>query len=166
MNSIRPSLVMAGLTVAAVCGASSPPEPELPYLVIDGKVDRITYTGWQVFQENCSRCHGIDASGTPVAPDLTERINHLSQDQFRVLVLSRYFITVPLEDAVREGSGETLQAMEESRAAHAEKRQSPVDMPRWESNPDVRDHIRELYAYLAARADGVLGKGVPELLPE
>jgi hypothetical protein len=129
-------------------------------------VDWITYTGWQVFHENCSRCHGDDASGTTVAPDLTERINHLSEDQFRILVLSRYFITLPLDEAISEGSGQVQDAMREELEARADKPAPAVDMPRWETNPDVRDHLREIYAYLTARADGVLAPGIPALLPE
>ena len=152
--------------VLCATGAAGQSPPEENYVVIDGKVDRVTYTGWQVFSENCARCHGSGASGTDIAPDLTERINWLSQDQFRIRVLNRYFVTIALDEAVAEGSETVEHALEEAMEARAEKPIAPVDMPRWRDNPDVRDHIRELYAWLTARADGVLGPEIPELLPE
>ena len=140
--------------------------PEESYVVVDGKVDQTTYIGWQVFQENCARCHGAGAVGTDIAPNLTDRINWLSADQFRIRVLNRYFITIPLDEAVAEGSGNMEQALEEAVEARESKPVPAIDMPRWRDNPDVRDHIQELYAWLTARADGVLGPGVPELLPK
>jgi len=162
-------LLCAGCAADVTAPQATSPQvtsPEESYVLVDGKVDQGTYIGWQVFQENCSQCHGPGAAGTEVAPDLTERINFLSEDQFRLRVLNRYFITVPLDDAVAEGSASMEQAMEEAVAARAEKPVPAVDMPRWRDNPDVRDHIRELYAWLTARADGVLGSGPPELLPK
>ncbi len=152
------------LLFCAGCAADLTPEEE-SYVVADGKVDQGTYIGWQVFQENCARCHGPGAAGTDLAPNLTERINWLSPDQFRLRVLNRYFITVPLDEAVAEGSANMEQAMEEAVEARAAKPVPAVDMPRWRDNPDVRDHLRELYAWLTARADGVLGPGIPEIIP-
>lgn len=149
--------------IAAVAEQSAPGQY---YVVIDGRVDRATYTGWQVFSENCARCHGPGAAGTAMAPDLTERISRLSLDQFRIRVLHRYFLTVPLDDAVAEGSPAMDQALEEAVEAQAEREAPDPDMPRWRDNPDVREHIVELYAYLTARADAVIGPEVPELLPE
>ncbi len=162
-------LFFAGCAAEVTAPQATAPQatsPEEAYVVVDGKVDQTTYIGWQVFQENCARCHGPAATGTEIAPDLTERINHLSQDQFRLRVLSRYFITVPLDEAVAEGSGAMEQAMEEAVEAREARPVPAIDMPRWRDNPDVRDHIRELYAWLTARADGVLGPGAPELLPK
>jgi mono/diheme cytochrome c family protein len=165
---MNPALRAAGCValLLPVLAAGEQTAPEESYLVIDGKVDRSTYTGWQIYSENCSRCHGADATGTTVAPDLTERVNRLSQDQFRLRVLNRYFLTLPLEDAIAEGSHAVAEAMEEAAQARAGSPDTDVDMPRWHVNPDVRHHIVELYAYLTARADGVLGPGIPDLLPE
>ncbi|MBI1732160.1 MAG: c-type cytochrome [Gammaproteobacteria bacterium] len=162
MNLMRLVLLSACIVWTAASWAVERTSPDQAYLIVDGKVDRVTYTGWQVFNENCARCHGVNASGTDAAPDLTERINRISPDQFRVLVLNRYFVTLPLDEAVTEASRGTRQAIQES----AEKSHPAVDMPRWRDNPDVRNHIRELYAYLTARGDGVLPPGVPDLLPE
>jgi len=68
--------LLAALTVLVTDGVASDETtpPREYYRVVDGKVDRATYTGWQVFRENCSGCHGAGAVGTPLAPGLTERI--------------------------------------------------------------------------------------------
>lgn len=155
--------LLAGLAAASAAEQTAPGEP---YLVIDGRVDRATYTGWQLFSENCAQCHGAGAVGSGVAPDLTTRVSHLTLDQFRIRVLHRYFLTVPLDEAVAEGSPTLGRILLEAVQAQAEREVPRTDMPRWQHNPDVRSHIGDLYAYLAARADGVIGPGVPELLPE
>src|SRR5690606_21971352 len=120
--------------------------------------DRGTYTGWQVFRENCAACHGEGAVGTDRAPALVESMKLLSPAEFRAKVLSRYSVTLPLSDAVSEDGVTTREAM-----AEAAKRGAP-HMPPWQTNPYVSAHIDELYAYLAARTDGVIGPGVPEVV--
>ena len=95
------------LLISASSVADLTPAEE-SYVVADGKVDQGTYIGWQVFQENCARCHGPGATGTELAPNLTERINWLSPDQFRLRVLNRYFITIPLDEVVAEGSANKI----------------------------------------------------------
>ncbi len=134
------------------------------YHVENGRVDDGTYTGWQIFQENCAACHGADATGTSHAPDLTERISRLSYQQFRLKVLNRYFITMPLRDATSENSDAVRSAFEETIQQQQEHNAAHVKMPPWRHNPDVRKHLRDLYAYLTARADGVLGPGIPRRL--
>lgn len=135
--------------------------PSEYYRVVDGKVDRGTYTGWQVFRENCAGCHGVDALGTDGAPNLVERIPALSVAEFRAKVLSRYFVTVPLQDVISEGS---MAARDEMAAAAAGEAEAGTHMPPWRDNPDVSEHIDQLYAYLTGRADGVIGPGVPEVI--
>lgn len=165
MKTTLPAVLAALLLVIGIAVAEQT-APGEPYLVIDGKVDRATYTGWQLFSENCAQCHGPGAIGTGVAPDLTERVSRLTLDQFRIRVLHRYFLTVPLNEAISEGSPALGEIMLEAVQARAERQVPATDMPLWRHNPDVRNHIADLYAYLAARADGVIGPGIPELLPE
>lgn len=161
-------MALAGIFSAmprAVAGGEETP-PQEYYRVVDGKVDRGTYTGWQVFRENCSGCHGAGAVGTSLAPSLVERIKWFSVIQFRAKVLSRYFITVPVQDAVSENSEAVREAMQESVEAQQQREKDLVKMPPWRDNPDVRDHITELYAYLTARADDVIGPDTPEVIEE
>ncbi|MBI2994944.1 MAG: c-type cytochrome [Gammaproteobacteria bacterium] len=155
-------LAALGVLAAHAGGEATPPEQY--YSVVDGKVDRATYTGWQVFLQNCSGCHGAGAVGTSLAPSLTERINSLSINEFRAKVLNRYFISVPVQDAVSEGSEAMREAMEETVEQAQQREKDLVKMPPWRNNPDVRDHVDELYAYLTARADGVIGPDAPQVM--
>ena len=157
--------LLSGVMVAAVRGADTTPPGE-PYRVVDGRVDRDTYTGWQIFRENCARCHGADATGTDTAPDLLQRIGQLSPEEFRAKVLARYYITVPLNDAVSEGGAAMREVMEDAASDNDGQDYDHGLMPRWQASPDVSGHLRALYAWLAARADGVLGPGVPEVFDD
>lgn len=55
---------------------------DTPYKIIDGKVDRNTFRGWQVYQDvKCGLCHGD--SGQADAPfNLVERLKTISKKQF------------------------------------------------------------------------------------
>lgn len=51
------------------------------------------------------------------------------------------------------------EVIRQQRGAHG-----TVAMPAWQSNPEIKPHILDLYAYLKARSDGVLGAGQPKVL--
>ena len=40
------------------------------------------------------------------------------------------------------------------------------NMPRWENNPIIKDHLQNNYSFLKARADDAIGTGKPEILKE
>lgn len=71
-----------------------------------------------------------------------------------------------MQEAVSEGSAAMREAIEETISEEQERERGLVRMPPWRDNPDVRRHIEELYAYLTARADQVIGADVPELMEE
>jgi hypothetical protein len=131
------------------------------YRVIDGKVDKSTMLGWRVFHSACFECHGVGAVGTDVAPDLTQRIKRLSPTEFAMSVLSRYRILVPYREGLPDDQAELAAIVEEmkkrQRGTHGQ-----IMMPAWDSDPRIKPHIMDLYAYLRARADGALGPGHPE----
>ena len=60
------------------------------YRIVDGKVDGGTYAGWFVYSLSCHMCHGQDATGTEVAPDLRESLKTMTQAEFANQVLARY----------------------------------------------------------------------------
>jgi hypothetical protein len=165
---LRPAMVLMSALAAACTGSGDIAETPSGkyYLAAGGRVDRATYTGWQIFRENCSRCHGADAAGTESGPDLLQRIGRLSIEEFRIKVLERYFVSMPLQEALSESGASIREAMQEQIAEQESGEYADVRMPPWRDNPDVRDHIHELYGYLTARADGILAPGVPELLRE
>jgi methanol metabolism-related c-type cytochrome len=105
-----------------------------PYTIENGKVDRKTYNGWRRYTESCMRCHGPDGAGSSYAPDLVDSVKHMSKDQF--------------EDIVVNGRTNVSAASEEV-------------MPPFGEVEDVVLYLDDIWAYLKARADGVLGRGRP-----
>ena len=76
--------------------------------------------------------------------------------RFVNLVLRRYDWSAAAPEAGQD---------EASRTALAEdilkRKETPFAMPAWQDEPPVSTHILDLYAYLAARADGTQGPGRP-----
>jgi hypothetical protein len=145
----------------ALVGATHAPADETatPYRVEDGKVDRSTFLGWRVFHSTCYACHGVDATGTSVAPDLVERVKDLDARAFTTKVLTRYRIVVIGPDAQSEG-GAGLRGAVLDEVMRRER--GELIMPAWEPDPNVKPHVLDIYAYLRARADGALEPGRPE----
>lgn len=124
------------------------------YTVVDGKVDEKTYIGWRLFNSTCFVCHGQNATGTDIAPNLLERVTDMSAFKFRKKVLHRYFAKVNLDDPNRR-----LAFLEQ---VAGEQGTENFKMPTWSDDPNIRPHISNLYAYLKARSEGALGEGRPE----
>lgn len=107
---------------------------EKPYTVENGKVDLKTYNGWRRYTESCMRCHGPDGAGSSYAPDLVDSAKHMTKEQF--------------EDIVINGRTNVNTASENV-------------MPPFGEVEDVVLYLDDMWAYLKARADGVLGRGRP-----
>ena len=103
----------------------------------DCAVDKGTYIGWRTYNGFCARCHGEGAVGSSFAPSLVERIN-------RTNMAFAHFASV-VSNGMSGQMGE---------------------MPAWRENPNVMNRINELWAFLLARADGVLAPGRPDKLGE
>lgn len=106
-----------------------------PYSVVDGKVDKATYNGYRRYTDACLRCHGPDGMGSSYAPNLTESLKTMSYEQFTTTVIN---------------GRQNLSAGQEK------------VMPAFGLVEDVATYIDDIYAYLKARSDGVLGRGRPE----
>ncbi len=114
------------------------------------------YAGWRVFQDKCSSCHGMAATGSERAPDLLLAVRDMAPRQFIALVLKRY----DLGTGVIQGSQD--QSTIDTRIDDIMRRgETPIEMPGWQSEPAVNAHILDLYAYLSARAEGQLSAGRP-----
>ena len=134
------SLAALGLIMALLAGGGGTARGEdKPYTVKDGKVDRATYNGWRRYTESCLRCHGPDGAGSSYAPDLTDSLKHLSEDQFKEVVIN---------GRVNVGT-----------------RDQNV-MPAFGTVEDVALYIDDIYSYLKARSDGVLSRGRPERIDQ
>ena len=130
---------LAGLSLLAAASVADTAEPEKPYVVKDGKVDFHTYNGWRRYTESCLRCHGPDGAGSSYAPDLTRSLQSLSEEDFKeVVVNGRKNVTTSAENV----------------------------MPAFGEVEDVMLYLDDIYAYLKARSDGVLGRGRPPRINE
>ena len=134
------------------------------YRVVDGKVDWGTYAGWFTYHLSCHMCHGQDASGTDVAPDLRQSLKTMTPVEFANKVLARYRILVTPADAVSDEA--MRESVIEEVAGQQRGERGRVKMPVWNSDPGMKPHILDLYAYLKARSDGAIGTGRPRTMDE
>jgi hypothetical protein len=141
----------AGLSLS---GQRPAPPEQKPYRIVNGRVDAATWRGWLAFHSACHGCHGIDAVGTDVAPNLVERMHDMSERDFVTKVLTSYRITVPSG----EGSGAAREQIIEE---VLRRERGGLVMPAWEGSR-VQPHVLDIYAYLKARADGALLPGKPD----
>ncbi len=142
----RASLAVAGILLASAAliaqqrsafatDASAPAESDKPYTVKNGKVDLNTYHGYLYYGDQCMRCHGPDGLGSSYAPTLTNSLKTMSKEQF--------------ENTVINGKKNVDTAQQ-------------LVMPAFGTNEDVVENLDNIYDYLKARSDGVLGRGHPE----
>ena len=115
------------------------------------------YAGWRVFQDKCSSCHGMAATGGDRAPNLLPKIKEMNLRQFAGIVLKRY----DLGSGAARGS-QNPSTLEKSIDEIMRRSEAPVEMPAWQSEPAVNAHIFDLYAYLSERAEGKLGVERPQ----
>ncbi len=137
----RVTLMLSAVLVAALGlvlpsgGASWAQDEEKPYRINDGIVDWYTFSGFRRYHAECHVCHGPDGLGSTFAPALTDTMKTMSYDDYMEVVVNG-----------RENVGTTAQNK----------------MPSFGENRNVMCFIDDIYAYLMARADGVLGRGRPK----
>ena len=120
------------LAVATPSGAQ---DEEKLYSITDGKVDQGTYNGWRRYHASCHTCHGPDGLGSSYAPDLVDSLQDISYEEFAEVVINgRQNVTTSQQSV----------------------------MPAFGMVEDVAIYLDDIYAYLQARADGVLGRGRPQ----
>jgi len=163
----RRAALCTGLLLGGL-GAALSQQPAKPmpgeFVVIDGRADRGTYAGWKLFHTHCDGCHGVGAVGTSVAPNLVDRIGNYTPRGFATKVLSSYRI-VPMPDGSPADKDAEREALLELLMKRERQAQGQPLMPAWDSDDEVAPHVLDLYAYLTARAAGVLGPGKPKVLP-
>lgn len=114
------------------------------------------YAGWRVFQDKCASCHGADASGQTGSRDLLPSVREMGPRRFVALVLNRYDL-----DAAIDGPAKDTPARAAWIDAVVQRKEGALTMPVWQGEPSVSAHVMDLYAYVAARADGSQGRGRP-----
>jgi len=137
---LLPAVVMAALTLALPAGEGArAQDDEKPYRIKDGVVDWYTFSGFRRYHAECHVCHGPDGLGSSFAPALAETMKTMSYEDYLEIVVNG-----------RENVGTTAQSK----------------MPGFGENRNVMCFIDDIYAYLMARADGVLGRGRPKKEPK
>ena len=137
--AVRLSLLLVVGGTGPGNAAQGQQSPQKPYTVENGKVDKKTYNGWRRYTESCLRCHGPDGAGSSYAPSLVDSAKTMSQDQFNEIVVNgRINVNAANENV----------------------------MPPFGTVEDVVTYLDDIWAYLKARADGVLGRGRPQRVGE
>jgi methanol metabolism-related c-type cytochrome len=137
---VRALAPLFGIIAALILGsglvlaAEGDKASEKPYTIVDGKVDKKTFNGWRRYTESCLRCHGPDGAGSSYAPSLVDSVKHMTEDEFNEIVVNgRTNVNAASENV----------------------------MPPFGEVEDVVSYLDDIWAYLKARADGVLGRGRP-----
>lgn len=125
----------AGALALAPPVSAQDEEEEKPYSIVDGKVDQGTYNGWRRYHASCHTCHGPDGLGSSYAPSLVDSLKTMSYDEYAEVVINGRQNVTTSQQSVMPAFGEVM---------------------------DVATYLDDIYAYLEARADGVLGRGRPE----
>jgi len=130
--------VLAGAGLFSTADSRAQGEKK-PYTVTDGKVDKATYNGWRRYTDACLRCHGPDGAGSSYGPTLTDSLKQMSEDEFKEIVVNgRKNVTTANTNI----------------------------MPPFGEAEDVMLYLDDIYGYLKARSDGVIGRGRPERLDQ
>jgi methanol metabolism-related c-type cytochrome len=126
------ALLLLGTGLVSI--AESDQSAQTPYTIENGKVDKKTFNGWRRYTESCLRCHGPDGAGSSYAPSLVDSVKTMTQDEFNDIVVNgRTNVNAASENV----------------------------MPPFGEVEDVVSYLDDIWAYLKARADGVLGRGRP-----
>jgi mono/diheme cytochrome c family protein len=127
---------------------------EKPYRIVDGKIDFGTYNGYRRYHNSCHACHGLAGTGTSFAPALVESLRVIDESVFWDVVVNGRINGVI-------GAAENIKDMDISANAA-----NPKVMPPFHNDPNVMDYLDNIYSYVKARSDGVIGPGRPAHLPK
>ena len=134
MRALAPLVGTLALTLGTAAVLAAEQATEKPYTIIDGKVDKKTFNGWRRYTESCLRCHGPDGAGSSYAPSLVDSAKRLTQEEFNEIVVNGRTNVSPASENVMPPFGEV---------------------------EDVVTYLDDIWAYLKARAEGVLDRGRP-----
>ncbi len=101
----------------------------------DGKLDFLSFRGFQRYHAECHVCHGPEGMGSTYAPALIDSMKTMSYGDFVAVVASGRVVHQP-------GGGESV-------------------MPALGDNKNVMCYLDGMYNYLKGRADGVIPRGRP-----
>jgi mono/diheme cytochrome c family protein len=115
-----------------------------PYSIKNGLVDQNTFIGYLHYEGTCYWCHGQDATGSTFAPSLVDALKTLRHKEFENIVVNGGVV-----------NGQSV----------GYSTSNVFVMPAFGTNLNVMCYLDDIYAYLRARSDGVIGRGRPEHKP-
>ncbi|GJE29007.1 c-type cytochrome, methanol metabolism-related [Methylobacterium organophilum] len=98
------------------------------------EIDWATRSGYLRYNANCIVCHGPDSASSTYAPSLVEALKHDDYPTFIGIVA---------------GGKKDVSASQE------------LVMPAFGENKNVMCYVDDIYVYLKAQSDGVVGRGRP-----
>jgi hypothetical protein len=111
-----------------------------PYEINNGVVDQHTFIGYLHYEDTCYWCHGQDATGGTFAPSLVDALQTLSHHEFENIAVNGGVV-----------NGQSI----------GYPTSNVFVMLAMGTNPNVMCYLDDIYAYLRARSDGVIGRGRP-----
>ncbi len=128
--------LLAGVLLISFPASDAVAEDKPYNLDAESRIDWYTFNGYRRYHAVCHTCHGPAGLGGSFAPSLLDAFNK------KGLTYERYF------EVVVNGLT-TMSTTAQS------------SMPSFATDPNVMCFVDDIYAYLVARADGVLGTNRP-----
>ncbi len=136
MKSEPETVAEASSSEAETSNMEESTDGDKPYTVsADGKVDWYTFNGYRRYHSECHVCHGPAGLGSSFAPDLTKSVVTMGYEGYLETVVNG-----------RQVVSNT----------------ATQNMPSFATNKNVMCYVDDIYAYLVARADGVVGRERPD----
>ena len=144
MRRLSPAAVLLAVAASMPSLWVNAADDSKPYSIKNGAVDQNTFIGYLHYEGTCYWRHGQDATGSTFAPSLVDALKTLSHDKFENIVVNGGVV-----------NGQSV----------GYPTRNVFVMPALGTNANVMCYLDDIYAYLRARSDGVIGRGRPEHEP-
>jgi mono/diheme cytochrome c family protein len=144
IRRLTPAAVLLAAASMPSLWANAADDDPKPYTIKNGAVDQNTFIGYLHYEGTCYWCHGQDATGSTFAPSLVGALKSLSHSKFENIVVNGGVVN---GRPIGYGTSNVFV------------------MPAQGTDPNVMCYLDDIYAYLRARSDGVIGRGRPNHEP-
>ncbi len=144
IRRLTPAAILFTVVVSMPSLWANAAEDPKPYTITNGVVDQHTFIGYLHYKGTCYWCDGQDATGSTFAPWPVDALKTLSHKKFENIVVNGGVVN---GRPIGYGTSNVFV------------------MPALRTNPNVMCYLDDIYAYLKARSDGVIGRGRPEHEP-
>ena len=144
IRRLTPAVALLTVAVSVPSLWADAADDTKPYTIKNGVVDQNTFIGYLHYEGTCYWCHGQDATGSTFAPSLVGALKSLSHSKFENIVVNGGVVN---GRPIGYGTSNVFV------------------MPAQGTDPNVMCYLDDIYAYLRARSDGVIGRGRPNHEP-